>query len=153
MIGRPFFQALFGDEVHTDLDDALSAGCGTVTKIQGGTMGIPREENAEAAGGSHQNALVGNVFQKGDVVLGVSFPDGLGAQIGGDADLFAAFRPVCTGFESPVSCIKLGLVIYFTYGNIYVSMLFSQIIPHSPSPTEPKSLFFISISLAVSHNN
>ena len=31
----------------------------------------------------------------------------------------------CTGFECPVSCIKLGLVIYFTYGNIHVSMLFS----------------------------
>ena len=41
----------------------------------------------------------------------------------------------CTGFECPVSCIKLGLVIYFTYGNIHVSMLFSQIIPALPSPT------------------
>ena len=40
----------------------------------------------------------------------------------------------CTGFECSVSCIKLGLVIYFTYGNIHVSMLFSQIIPPSPSP-------------------
>ena len=46
----------------------------------------------------------------------------------------------CTSFESPVSCIKLGLVIYFTYGNIYVSMLFSQIMPSLPSPTESKSL-------------
>ena len=53
----------------------------------------------------------------------------------------------CTSFECPVSCIELGLVIYFTYGNIHVSMLFSQIIPPSPSPTEPKSLFFISVSL------
>ena len=25
----------------------------------------------------------------------------------------------CTSFECPVSCIKLGLVIYFTYGNIH----------------------------------
>ena len=57
----------------------------------------------------------------------------------------------CTGFECPVSCIKLGLVICFTYGNIHVSMLFSQIIPPSPSPTESKSLFFISGSLLLSH--
>ena len=57
----------------------------------------------------------------------------------------------CTGFEWPVSYIKLGLAIYFTYGNIHVSMLFSQIIPPSPSPTESKCLFFISVSHAVSH--
>ena len=50
--------------------------------------------------------------------------------------------PRTSGFpeQCPVSCIKLALVIYFTYGNIYVSMLFSQIIPLSPSPTESKSL-------------
>ena len=30
-------------------------------------------------------------------------------------------------------------------------MLFSQIIPPSPSPTESKSLFFISVSLLLSH--
>ena len=49
--------------------------------------------------------------------------------------------PQCTDFEYPVSCIELGLVIYFTYftyGNIHVSMLFSQIIPLSLSPTESK---------------
>ena len=57
----------------------------------------------------------------------------------------------CTGSECPVSCIELGLVIYFTYGNIHVSVLVSQIIPPSPSPTESKSLFFMSVSLAVSH--
>ena len=34
----------------------------------------------------------------------------------------------CTSFESPISWIKLKLVIYFTYGNMQVSMLFSQII-------------------------
>ena len=45
--------------------------------------------------------------------------------------------------KRPVSCIKLGLAIYFTYGNIRVSMLFSQIIPPSPSPTESKSLFLL----------
>ena len=53
----------------------------------------------------------------------------------------------CTDFECPVSCIELGLVIYFTYGTIYVSMLFSQITPPLPSPTESKSMFFISVSL------
>ena len=79
-----------------------------------------------------------------------------------------------TGFECSASCIELALVIYFTYGNncslpgssvhgifqarvlewgaiafsnIHVSMLFSQIIPPSASPTESKSLFFISVSL------
>ena len=35
---------------------------------------------------------------------------------------------------SAVLCIELGLIIYFTYGNIHVSMLFSQIIPPSQSP-------------------
>ena len=55
-----------------------------------------------------------------------------------------------TSFECPVSCIELGLVIYFTYGNIHISMLFSQIIPPSPSPTE-KSLFFTFVSLLLSH--
>ena len=53
----------------------------------------------------------------------------------------------CTSFECPVSCIKLEMVIYFTYDNIHVSMLFSQIIPPSPSPTESKSLLFISVSI------
>ena len=58
----------------------------------------------------------------------------------------------CTSPEHPVSCIEPGLVICFTYDDIHVSMLFSQIIPPSPSPTESKSLFFISVSFfAVSH--
>ena len=35
----------------------------------------------------------------------------------------------CTSTEHPVSYIEPGLVIYFTYDNIHVSMLFSQIIP------------------------
>ena len=37
-----------------------------------------------------------------------------------------------TGFGCPAPCIKFVLVICFTYGNIHVSILFSQIIPPSP---------------------
>ena len=48
-------------------------------------------------------------------------------------------------------CIEPGQVIRFTYDIIHVSMLFSQIIPHSPSATESKRLFYASVSLAVSH--
>ena len=57
----------------------------------------------------------------------------------------------CTSPEHPVSCIKPGLVIYFTYDNTHVSMLFSQIIPPSPSPTESNSVFSTSVSLLLSH--
>ena len=57
-----------------------------------------------------------------------------------------------TGFESPASCIKLALVIYFTYGNIHASLLFSQIIPPLPSLTESKSALYICVYCAVLHN-
>ena len=56
----------------------------------------------------------------------------------------------CTSPEYPVSCIKRGLVIHFTYDIIHVSMPFSQIIPPSPSPTESKRLFYTSVSLLLS---
>ena len=57
----------------------------------------------------------------------------------------------CTSFECPVSRIELGLVICFTYGNIHVSMLFSQIIPPSPSSRVQKSVLYIRVSFAVLH--
>ena len=44
-----------------------------------------------------------------------------------------------TSPEHPISCIKPGLGIYFTYGNIHVSILSSQIIPPSRSPPDSKS--------------
>ena len=56
----------------------------------------------------------------------------------------------CTSPKHPVSCIEPGLAIYFTYDNIYVSVLFLQIISPSPSPTESKILFFTSVSLLLS---
>ena len=56
----------------------------------------------------------------------------------------------CTSPEHPVSCTEPGLVIYFTYDDIHVSMLFFPIIPPLPSPTESKSLFFTSVSLLLS---
>ena len=52
----------------------------------------------------------------------------------------------CASPEHPVTCIEPGLAICFTYDNIHVSMLFSQIIPPLPSPTQSKRLFFTSVS-------
>ena len=56
----------------------------------------------------------------------------------------------CTSPKHPVTCIEPGLVIRFLYDIIHVSMLFPQIIPPSPSPTEPKRLFYTSVSLLLS---
>ena len=57
----------------------------------------------------------------------------------------------CTRPKHPVSCIEPELVIRFLYDIIHVLMPFSQIIPPSPSPTEPKRLFYTSVSLLLSH--
>ena len=55
-----------------------------------------------------------------------------------------------TDFGCPAPCIKLALVIYFAYGNIYVSTLSSQIIPPSFSPTESKTpMNFLNASLQI----
>ena len=56
----------------------------------------------------------------------------------------------CTSPECPVSCIETGLAVCFTYDNIHVSMLVSQLIPPSPSPIESKRLFYTSVSLLLS---
>ena len=51
------------------------------------------------------------------------------------------------GFVCPVSYVRLPIVVYFAYSNIYVSMLFSQIIPPSPH-TKSKSVLYICVSFA-----
>ena len=56
----------------------------------------------------------------------------------------------CTSPDHPLSCIKPGLAIRFTYDIIPGSMPFSQIIPPSPSPTESKRLFYTFMSLLLS---
>ena len=50
-------------------------------------------------------------------------------------------HPTC-GFEFPASYSKFSLALYFTYGNVYVSLLKSS----HPLPTVIKSLFFTSAS-------
>ena len=56
----------------------------------------------------------------------------------------------CTSPKHPVSCMEPRLVIGFLHDSIHVSMPFSQIILPSPSPTESKRLFYISVSLLLS---
>ena len=56
----------------------------------------------------------------------------------------------CTSLKHPGSCMELGLVICFKYDIIHASIPFSKIIPPSPSPTESKRLFNISVSLLLS---
>ena len=53
-----------------------------------------------------------------------------------------------TGFELPASYSKSPLAIYFTYGDVYFSMLLSPLAPPSPSPTEStESVLCVPVSL------
>ena len=65
--------------------------------------------------------------------------------------VFPILNPLPTSLPNPVSFIKPGVAIHFTYDIIHVSMPFSQIIPPSPSLTESKRLFYTSVSLWLSH--
>ena len=56
----------------------------------------------------------------------------------------------CTRPKHPVSYIEPRLAIRFLH-DIHVSMLFSQIISPSPSPTEFKILFFTYVFLLLCH--
>ena len=63
--------------------------------------------------------------------------------------------PIPQGYPSAPALSTLSHVSnlgwqYFTYDNIHVSMLFSQIIAPLPSPTESKILFCTSVSLLLS---
>ena len=49
-------------------------------------------------------------------------------------------------FEFPESCGKFSLTVYFTYGSIYVSMLFSPFISPCPSSPSPVSISLFSVS-------
>ena len=52
----------------------------------------------------------------------------------------------CTSPKHPVPCIEPGLVTHFIHDIIHVSMLFSQISPPSPSPTESVRLIYPQLS-------
>ena len=56
----------------------------------------------------------------------------------------------CTSPKHPVSCIEHRLALLFLNDSMHVSMPFSQIIPPSPSPSESKTPFYISVSFLLS---
>ena len=45
--------------------------------------------------------------------------------------------------ELPVLYSNFLLALYFTYGNVYISVLLSQFVPPSPAPAVSKGLFFV----------
>ena len=56
----------------------------------------------------------------------------------------------CTSSKHPIPYIEPGLATRFIHDIIHVSMLFSQISPPSPSPTESIRLIYTSVSLLLS---
>ena len=50
-----------------------------------------------------------------------------------------------TGLNSICHTKRFPLAVYFTYGSAYVSMLFCQLVPPSPSPAVSTSLFSMSV--------
>ena len=56
----------------------------------------------------------------------------------------------CSSPKHPVSCIEPGLATHFIHDILHVSVLFSQISPPSPSPTESIRLIYTSVSLSKS---
>ena len=59
--------------------------------------------------------------------------------------------PQRTGLECPVSCIELGLVIYFTYSDIHFSAILSNHPTLAFSHRVQKSVLYICVSFAISH--
>ena len=49
--------------------------------------------------------------------------------------------------ELPVLHSRFPLAIYFTHSSVYMSILFSHLVPLSPSPTASSCLFSMSVSL------
>ena len=57
----------------------------------------------------------------------------------------------CTGFERPVSHIELGLVIYFTYGNMCFNAILSNHLTLAFFHRVQNSVFYICVSLSILH--
>ena len=115
----------------------LLVGMQTSTATMENSLEIPLKTGNRIAIHSHESAMGVQVFP----ILNPLLPPSPSSPSG-------SFQ--CTNPEHPVSCIEPGLAVCFTYDNTHVSMLFSQIIPPLPSPTESKSLFFTSVSLLLS---
>ena len=52
-------------------------------------------------------------------------------------------------FEFPASHSKCALAVYFVYGDAYISMLLSPLVPHYPSPAVSTGLFSLCLHCAL----